>query len=1450
MSQPHYTISQTGMMGGTAINSTVAGVINYGWSPLSDLIAETNLKIQSTRAKNHVSTHVEDVAYRHLTEKGCVVIKGRSGTGKSHLGYTLLERVSKAFSRLPLKISSPDEWAYVPKSMPCDKYVVMIDDIFGSCNLIKYNLDQWRPRFELVWPSVEAGTIWIVITSRPEIISQAMPNLQRYNIFSLSTDIRLDVGNHCLTVDEKLQFISTVCGKYVPQGLRREIASINTALGFPQCCVFFASNEHVQRKGLEFFHKPFEYISFELNSIKKEQRESFYVLLLVLLYNGYLPIKELKTLNHSRDFKTRCKQIKEVCGLKQKPVIREIAEFLCEIYLVSDGKMYMFSHRSIHDVLLVDLCKSYPDLGIEFCTPSTLVEFVRTKDEQVEICETANAVVLNEDLYPAFANKLKEYLSEEDSRDIVLSHPSLNNVDILEEMFREWDVTNIHRMSMHEMSSYLILANDMLSENVVRRTYVYCLSHIIFNKMTEFAKLIIESFGAATDDTQSVLDEALTCAVDRSQNDLVEMLLSHRAHPSNECFRLLAGRPSIESDNCVKLTEKMKPEPEELNHLLQIAIQSCNVICVKRIIDLCNTHIQDPTQLYSQYLQMCIDRHTQKCCVPGQECIRKEDRMATTDISKAVDVIKLLQGEGGTMDLDEMLILASCQHESDKVLELLHEVFQIPHSAPDDVQESWCHSKKHHQFLKSLRDMETSVQVQPKTASVLLQRAAWKQCQECVSIFLSWPGVTDPDDKGNTVFHYLVGSCEVHHHDVLEFLLKERVSGKQKPNNKGQLPLHVATIVKCVKCVSSLLSTSDIDAQDCNGDTIVHCLYTYGRLGTPWKQEVHELLQLFIDNRANVHIKNGLGKTALHLAAERPCVQCVQLLVPVSEVNALDKAGNTPLHSLHKGKIHISASSVDSCRMIYQLIIEKGGDKHITNIERQSALHLAALGRCTEGVKLLATETGVNGRDRHGNTPLLYVHQCVHPIGCAGDCSEMHNVLVENGADAKIKTKTGKTALHYAAAIQCEGSAKILLPLSDVDAQDARGDTALHCIHEKCHGSRHKEMYKMFIDKKANVEIKNRSGQTPLHMAVERQNIDNVRLLLSVADPNAQDMYGRTALHYVRHNNEEDNCHELCKLFVEKMADGNIKEKTYAETALHEAARRQCPECVRLLLEVTDVNVKDNKDNTAAHGIHDTSIFTTEEDNCHEILRLLIQKGLHGHLRNKMGQTVLHLIASKQCFQGVKLLLAVSDVNAQDNAGNTAFHCLHSAHFCKDGCEKIYHDLIAKRGDVQIKNRKGLTALHNAGKSKCTKCVELMRKVLDVNAKDEDGNTALHYIHDTYCTKPCREVHQLLFERGADGHAKNKWGQTPLHLAAREQCREGVSVLLPVSDVNSQDQAGNTPLHCVYDICFEEQDDRYRELYELLTENGADIHIENGRGETAEQLTKKRRMFHGQVTED
>lgn len=121
----------------------------------------------------------------------------------------------------------------------------------------------------------------------------------------------------------------------------------------------------------------------------------------------------------------------------------------------------------------------------------------------------------------------------------------------------------------------------------------------------------------------------------------------------------------------------------------------------------------------------------------------------------------------------------------------------------------------------------------------------------------------------------------------------------------------------------------------------------------------------------------------------------------------------------------------------------------------------------------------------------------------------------------------------------------------------------------------------------------------------------------------------------------------------------------------------------------------------------------------------------------------------------------------------------------------------------------------------------------DINVHDEDGNTTLRYLHDrTHLNflsvtgkDECFDILQLLFNEGAEGHIKNKNGRTPLHLAASKHCTECVRLLLPLSDIHSQDVFGNTPFDSIhFGVGATGEDHRCLEISQLIFEN------EEGRG--------------------
>jgi len=71
-------------------------------------------------------------------------------------------------------------------------------------------------------------------------------------------------------------------------------------------------------------------------------------------------------------------------------------------------------------------------------------------------------------------------------------------------------------------------------------------------------------------------------------------------------------------------------------------------------------------------------------------------------------------------------------------------------------------------------------------------------------------------------------------------------------------------------------------------------------------------------------------------------------------------------------------------------------------------------------------------------------------------------------------------------------------------------------------------------------------------------------------------------------------------------------------------------------------------------------------------------------------------------------------------------------------------------------------------------------------ARDRTGNTAMHVAAEQPPSERSVVCVRLLWEQGVDLHERNPQGNTPLHIAIREDCREGVALLIELgADVNA-----------------------------------------------------------------
>jgi len=141
--------------------------------------------------------------------------------------------------------------------------------------------------------------------------------------------------------------------------------------------------------------------------------------------------------------------------------------------------------------------------------------------------------------------------------------------------------------------------------------------------------------------------------------------------------------------------------------------------------------------------------------------------------------------------------------------------------------------------------------------------------------------------------------------------------------------------------------------------------------------------------------------------------------------------------------------------------------------------------------------------------------------------------------------------------------------------------------------------------------------------------------------------------------------------------------------------------------------------------------------------------------------------------------------------------------------------------DVNVKDRSGQTALHQAVGGHLEIVKALLEKDVEIDAKDDSGLTALHRAAGRHT-----EIVKVLLERGADINAKDDSERTALHRAVEPGQIEIVKVLLERgAKINAKDNCGRTALHTAFYK-------RHLEIMKILVEKGADINEEDDREQT------------------
>lgn len=286
----------------------------------------------------------------------------------------------------------------------------------------------------------------------------------------------------------------------------------------------------------------------------------------------------------------------------------------------------------------------------------------------------------------------------------------------------------------------------------------------------------------------------------------------------------------------------------------------------------------------------------------------------------------------------------------------------------------------------------------------------------------------------------------------LQFLAKliDRRVSIDKRDSTGATVLHALASVACIEgiqFVSDSTITVDATARDMKGQTALHKL-----CGNPYSVDFANCLNWLLLHGCNVNEADCYGRTALHYATSSQLtnVSTVQALINKgANVKAVDKAGSNPLHM---------------CVLPTVLV----------PVMEEEDEYPEKAGVC-DVIQLLAfAGLEVNSTDNAGFTPL---HFALREKDVA-----VVTKLLQLGADATLKTRTGETALHRSTFDYETFEAFMKFEKHDnlnVNIQDNSGSTPLHWAvwyHEVI-------VVKKLLEFGASLSIKDGMGNTPCDIA-------------------------------------------------------------------------------------------------------------------------------------------------------------------------------------------------------------------------------------------------------------------------------------------------------------------------------------------------------------------------------
>ena len=278
---------------------------------------------------------------------------------------------------------------------------------------------------------------------------------------------------------------------------------------------------------------------------------------------------------------------------------------------------------------------------------------------------------------------------------------------------------------------------------------------------------------------------------------------------------------------------------------------------------------------------------------------------------------------------------------------------------------------------------------------------------------------------------------------------------------------------------------------------------------------------------------------------------------------------------------------------IVKLFVEKGARLDILDYDNRSILYIAIkLGYIDIVEYLLKINDKTIGvsivdvKDKNKNIPLHYAILNKHV--------KATELLLKYNSNIYATDAYGNNALHLAIYSRSLNIFNAVLKLtSNVNKQTDIGETALHIA---CNLQIMEMITGLLNHPDININIADYDNQfTPLHYAINISNNDIISLLLKYnADPNVQDIYGNTSLHYCI----SDGNIQSFRLLIDSLVSNNkINANLWnieGKTLLHmifDINLSNITDWIDKIIEYSNVNIQDIDSMTTLHHLIQTGLW-------------------------------------------------------------------------------------------------------------------------------------------------------------------------------------------------------------------------------------------------------------------